>query len=410
MSEIVGPFSGVKVVDFSVYAAGPTVSLVMGYWGADVIKVETLEGDPGRLFGVQLGVPATDLENPVSEATNAFRRGTSIDIKTKEGQEILHKLLADADVFVTNYRPKGLERLGFSYDQLKEKYPRLIYALGTGFGEKGPKADKPGFDLTAFAAYGGFMLELGEPGAPPIPPVVGMGDFLTSINLTLGIATALYQREKTGKGDKITAALYHSALWQLSALLAARNFWDYPGLSIYNPLYPPSGIYECADHRWIAICLMEHYRHWPVLSETLGLSELAEDPRFKTVPAVLKNSKELHTMIKDKILTKERDEWAKIWEDADIPYEILQTHREILDRDQQAPINNFLVPVETAGKTRIMKMVSPPVQFPNYPVPKWVNAPSIGQHTEEVLLECGYSKEQIEDLEARKIIRVDKKK
>lgn len=406
MSLSKGPFEGLKVVDLATYAAGPLACQILGYWGAEVVKIESLQGDPGRMFAHLMQVPCTDDEEPIAQTVNAFKRVMSVDLKKQAGMRILHRLLESADVLVTNYRPKALKNLGLTYEDLNERYPRLIYGFISGYGEKGPVADKPGFDMISYFARGGLMAELGEPDAGPLPPIAAVGDFTTGTNLAMGIASALYERERTGKGQKVVASLYHAALWVMNTMITVRNYWPYPKASIYNPVYALTNCYQCKDGKWIALCIMEHHRFWKPLCATMGLDEFADDPRFDNIVVAIMNTKELYPIIRDRILTKDREEWAKIWTEADITFEEILSHQDIL-KDEQALENNFLIPVVMQNEKKIM-MPSPPVQFSSYGVPEWKLAPRMGEHTKEVLNELNYTDDEIMVLESSKHIFVRK--
>lgn len=406
MSLSRGPFDGVKIVDLATYAAGPLSSMILGYWGAEVTKVESLQGDPGRMFAHLMQVPCTDDEEPIAQTVNAFKRTISLDLKKQEGMEILHKLLETADILVTNYRPKALKNLGLTYEELSKKYPRLIFGFISGYGEKGAAADKPGYDMISYFARGGLMAELGEPDAGPLPPIAAVGDFTTGTNLAMGLAAALFERERTGKGQKVVASLYHAALWSMTTMITVRNYWPYPKVSIYNPVYALTNCYQCKDGKWIALCIMEHHRFWKPLCATMGLDELAGDARFDNIVVAIMNTKELYPIIRDKILTKDREEWAKIWTEADITFEEILNHQDIL-KDEQAYVNDFLISFELQNKKKI-SMPSPPVQFSSHGVPEWELAPRMGEHTEEILGKIGYTPEEIHSLTEKNIIKVRK--
>jgi crotonobetainyl-CoA:carnitine CoA-transferase CaiB-like acyl-CoA transferase len=207
---------GVRVVDLTTFLAAPTAARVLGEWGADVIKVEAPNGDPGRTQGAVFGMTYEDDENLGFDMSNMNKRFVTLNLKTPDGMEVMHRLLADADVFVTNIRTKSLVKMGLDYDSLKEKYPRLVFAHCLGYGENGPEKDTAGFDVTCYMARGGVFGTTVNKGDAPMIPTNGFGDFQVSMCLASGISAALFNRERTGRGDKISVSLHHAAVYMLN--------------------------------------------------------------------------------------------------------------------------------------------------------------------------------------------------
>ncbi|MBQ8030747.1 MAG: CoA transferase, partial [Butyrivibrio sp.] len=221
--------SGVKVVDLTYYVAGPGTAKILADWGADVIKIEPPGGEPGRGTGLTLGVPAENTFNPYFGTYNCNKRAIGLNLKTDEGKEILDKLLAEANVFVTSFRPGALQRLGLDYDTMKVKHPHIIWASINGFGELGPDKDKAGFDTVAFWAKSGAMIDLTEKDTSPINPTLAFGDAATACSLAGGICAALYKQAKTGEGSKIMLSLYSQAIRQLGSIISSSQIGDvYP--------------------------------------------------------------------------------------------------------------------------------------------------------------------------------------
>jgi crotonobetainyl-CoA:carnitine CoA-transferase CaiB-like acyl-CoA transferase len=399
-----GLLKGIRVIDLTTYAAGPVCSRVLGDWGADVIKIEPLTGDTYRHFGLMMGTPVGEDEDPLFYIDNANKRGIAIDLKAPEGKQVMYKLLDSADVLVTNYRYDAISRLGLAYEELSLKYPRLIYGYINGYGTSGPLASKPGYDFSAYWGRGGIMIELGEPDAPPLSALGGFGDHPTGTFLAGGIAAALYGREKTGRGDKVEVALYHAAIWNMALNIASSYYWENPRKSRRDPLNPMVNSYQCKDGTWIILIVVpnDHERYWKLVCETLEMPEFIDDERFKTFKASIENKKLLTSVLEDAIVKKTRAEWEEILSKTPIVYERVQNFHEI-NRDEQAISNDFLTEVTFRNGNKALVATSP-VKFARQGQPPQKLAPKLGEHTREVLLELGIESRDIEEMARKKII------
>jgi crotonobetainyl-CoA:carnitine CoA-transferase CaiB-like acyl-CoA transferase len=406
------PLKGYRVLDFSTYAAAPICAMTLADWGGDVIKVEPLSGDVFRFFGFIMRCPVKEDDNIQFELDNRNKRGISLDLKTPEGREIIHKLLATADVLVTNYRPKALKGIGLDYETLAPKYPRLIYAYLNGYGDKGPEKDKPGFDLAAYFARSGILVELPEPGSDPIPPLAGFGDHPTGTFLAGGICAALLGREKTGKGCKVQTALYNSALWNLSLNIATANNNAHLPEEEYEKLRttrkkPRTALmntYRTKDGRWVTIMALEYDRYWkPFAEKVIRRPDLADDPRFNNQMATFQHTMELTAIIEEEVLKITKDELVSRMAAADIVYEVNLRWKEIKD-DLQAVENDFMVEHKMPSGRKDW-VVGNPVKFNGEKSSLRRYAPKLGEHNTEVLSELGYSREQIKSLRDKKIIK-----
>ena len=398
------PFSGYRVIELTNYIAAPVCARLMSDWGADVIKIEPMGGDIFRFFGPVMSTPASEDENPLWEVTNAGKRGIVIDLKSPEGLKIIHHLLEKADVFITNNRTEALAGLKLDYESLKEIYPGLIYAVVTGYGEKGPDVNAQGFDLSAFWARSGFICDLVEPGQYPVYSPAGFGDMAVGTTLFGGVCAALLHREKTGRGDKISISLYGSAIWFSSLLITSAQ-------ERYGNKFPkkrsegnPMGIsYCCKDGEWILITLMaEHEKYWPHLCKAIGRPDIIDDERFSVRANMLGHRGELISILEEAFAQKDSAEWIELFKKDGISHDKLR-HFNDIEKDEQARVNGFIQ--ERTYKDGAKGFVTcPPIQSVCMGQESYQRGPLLGEHTEEVLKEAGYSYAEIEELKGNRIV------
>ncbi len=282
-----GIFEGLRVIDCGSFIAAPAAATVLSDFGADVVKVEPPgAGDPYRALPRMPGNPVGDSEYGwLLDARN--RRGLALDLTRPEAQAVLHRLVASADVFVTNYPLAVRRRLGIDWEVLAPLNDRLVYASFTGYGEAGQEADKPAFDVTAWWARSGLMDVIRpEPGGTPVRPTIGMGDHPSGMALFGAIVTALYQRERTGRGAHVASSLLANGVWAngyltQAALCGARAVPRPPRERGLNAL---TTYYRCRDGLWLILTILNEDRHWPALARALGREDLLTDPRFVTRP------------------------------------------------------------------------------------------------------------------------------
>jgi len=401
------PLSGLRVVELSTFVAAPACTKLLVDWGAEVIKVESGKGDPFRTFGPFFKVPATEEENPLFDTLNGGKRCVTLDIRNPEGMQLLHRLLETADIFVTNNRDKALVKAGLDYDSLKGKFPRLIYAHLTGFGDVGPKKDNPGFDTVAFWAASGFMADMtiASDHSYPVSAPTGMGDVVTSTMLSSALLTALYARERTGRGDRVTVSLYGTAIWAMSIMITAaqqKYSYKYP-----KGRYDPGATaYKTMDGEWVQSSILEYDRYFPSLCRVLGVPEMAEDPRFKTMKASLQpENKRYQIELFEKIYaTKTADEWVKLLSAEDIVVDKLG-HFKNVSSDEQA-IQNGFVTTHTMPNGDTCFISRPSARFDSMELAPVSCASSLGGDTSAVLRDLGLSEEEISRLAGEHAIQI----
>ncbi len=277
-----GPLSGVRVVELGVWIAGPAAGGIMADWGADVIKIEPPEGDPSRLFhGILGGVLPS---NPVFELDNRSKRSVVFDLRSEDGMANALRLIATADVFLTNIRTGALERLGLDYDTLSAQFPELIYAHISGFGREGPDADRAAFDIAAFWSRSGIADLLTAPGEDPPFQRGGMGDHNTGLAAAGAVSAALFERTKSGHGQLVSTSLFREGMYTIGFDLNTKLMWgtDIAKNGRAFASSPTANNYLLADGRRIWVIGVDVRRHWAPLCRAVGLAQLIEDERFAT--------------------------------------------------------------------------------------------------------------------------------
>jgi len=396
---------GIKVVEMAAWAFGPAAGVILGDWGADVVKIEDpAGGDPMRGIEMIGGRPAPQ-KYSMFDIDNRNKRSIVIDLKKEQGRKVVYKLIEGTDVFLTNYRVAALERLGMDYLTLAEINPRLIYAYCSGYGDEGPDKDKSGFDFGAYWARGGFMLQLGAEGTPPVPQGgAGLGDQPSGALAAGGIALALFVRERTGMGQKVSLSLLHSALWTASLCVQATMEYgiEWPRARREAAANPLANNYQTKDGKRMQLLMLQSDRFWPDFCKVMGLERLREDPRFSSMLARAENNAELISILDQTFATKTRDEWADRFEGTTIMWDPANTFAD-LTRDPQALANDCFVPFEHPAKGDI-KTIASPIQLSKTPATIRRRAPEFGEHTEEVLLETGYDWEDITRFKEEEVI------
>lgn len=261
MSKTGLPLEGIRVIEYANFVAAPVCGRLLADWGAEVIKIEPHFGDTLRVVGVQWCFPTSDDENAMFELENSGKKDIVIDTNTKEGVELVYKLLENADVFLTNTRQKALDKSGLNYEEVKKRAPHVIYAHLLGYGEKGPAKDTPAFDYTAYFARGAVSYSLMEKGTAPANPVAGLGDHYAGAMLAGGICAALRKKEQTGKGERVTVSLFHTAVFGMGLMVSASQYGYRMPITRRQPPNPLTTTYKCADDQWLQIAFFQ-YDKW----------------------------------------------------------------------------------------------------------------------------------------------------
>lgn len=396
MSE--GIFAGLKVIDCATYIAAPAAAVTLGDFGADVIKVEPIgAGDAFRHSWKSPGVAVSEHNyNWILESRN--KRSIALDLKQDAAREALYALIRETDVFITNYPPPVRKRLGVAYEDLAPLNPRLIYAGFTAYGETGPESGKTGFDSTAWWARSGLMdLVRPDPDAAPARSLPGMGDHPSSMGFYSAIVTALYRREKTGKGGMVHSSLLANGLWSNGCAVQARLCGaDVKGRpSREHSANACTNTYRCADGRWFMLTLINEARQWDGLAKALGHPALASDPRFATQKGRQENARALTALFDEVFATRSLAEWRVSLDNAGITFGIVGIVAD-LDTDPQvreagmvvkmanSPLETLMSPFNILGETKVK---------PRMP-------PELGEHGPEILRAAGYDEAAIERMRA----------
>lgn len=397
------PLKGVKIVDLSTFAAAPGAARMLADWGADVVKVESLHGDAWRFYGTLGSTPATAEENPCWEIQNANKRSLAVDLKSTKGKAILYKLLAEADVFITNLRIKALRKLKLTYEELAGLYPRLVWAHISGYGVKGPDAERPGFDVAAYWARSGMMTDLCQPGDPPLTQAYAFGDNSTGSILCAGICAALYKQQRTGQGEKVSISLLGNAIWSAGLMVAStqeRYGDEFPKSRLF-PSSPLCAMYKCKDGEWLLLCIIEYERYYSAFCKVMGREDLIDDERYNTLQAVKNYSQEFVQLLDRIFATKNRDEWCEKLLAVDIVCDKILHFSEVA-KDEQAWANDYLYHFAYRNGEQAI-LPNTPIQF-KAERGFAAGAPLLGEHTREILFELGYTADEVEDFLKQEIV------
>ena len=392
------PLHGVKVVELATFIAAPCCTRFLADLGAEVVKVEAPMGDPLRFTAVNEGRPFGDKEDTSYTLENTGKKLITLNIKTEKGRKVLEELIAQADVFVTNNRLNALKKNGLDYDTLHARYPKLVFAMVSGYGEKGPDKDLPGFDFTSYFARAGILGTMFDVNAVPMLPIAGFGDHQVGINLAAGVLAALYRARETGIGDEVIVSLFHSGVWDVSLYLQSAQYGvptaQYPirRNQIANQFQLT---HKTSDGRWVQLAIPQYDKFYnKFVSEVLRRDDLVDNEKFYPQSNLQKHADEFYDIMVEEIGRMSYSELRNRMEKADLPYALCQTWDEVL-KDEQAWASDILAKVKFPnGEERTM--VRTPVIFGDTDLPSYERASFMGEQTREVLAMLGYSAEQID--------------
>ncbi len=381
------------------FVAGPAAACVLGDWGAEVIKVESpAGGDPARALAA-LGLSEKDINFGI-ETYNRGKRSVVLDVQKLAGRKALLRLLARADVLVSNWRPAALERARLDYATLSKLFPRLVYAQVNGYGPRGPLRDTAAFDFAAYWARTGAQASLGEPHEPPPAQRPAMGDSQVGLGLAGAISAALYQRERTGRGEHVHISLYQAGLWMMSfdlgAALIHGSGYRRSGRLVPNPLW---NSYRAQDERWFELVMLQADRYWAQLCRAIDQPDWERDPRWASIGPRAKNAAELIAALDAHFATRPLDAWRAAFDRAQLIWSPIQSIAESAADPLAEQVGAIASVPHRSG--REIRLVRSPVEFAGVPHPVRAAAPELGEQTEEVLLEEGFTWEEIGALRAQ---------
>jgi formyl-CoA transferase len=386
-------FSGLKVVDFSSFVAAPAAAVILSDFGADVIKVEPPSGDAWR-FGHR--VPSQPIaKDPYQfHLSNRNKRSLTLDLKSPDAAPILEKLVKWADVFIVNTPHPARKKLKLEYEDVVQWNPRLIYADLTGFGDKGPDADLPGFDITSYWARSGLLSMTRDVGNPPTWPVGGSGDNASAVGLYSAIVTALYRRERTGKGAHVTTSLLAEGVWSASvSIQAAMSGATFSGLhDRKHPVSAALNVYRAADDTWFVLIVQPE--KLKAVAEGIGRPDLLTDPRFSDPKKLMENMPQLTTILDEVFATQPMAHWYEVFSGAHVTFGAVRGPQEVINDPQLRP-NEIVVPIEGAGDN-IKSTISSPFQIHDVTKVPAKRAPELGEHNQVILQELGFDPKQID--------------
>jgi crotonobetainyl-CoA:carnitine CoA-transferase CaiB-like acyl-CoA transferase len=388
-------FADLHVIDCASWIAGPAAATILSDFGADVLKIEPPgTGDPWRALTPIPGKPT----DAYWQLTSRNKRSLALDLKQADGRAVLYRLLAAADVFITNFPLPVRERLQIAPAQVLPLNPRLIYASFTAYGEAGDDAAKTGFDSTAYWARTGLMdIVRATEETEPARSAPGMGDYPSATGLYAAIVTALYRREKTGQGGVVQSSLLQNGLWANACFVQSRLCGEHvphrpPRVQAPNAL---ANHYRCRDGRWFIMALFNEPRQWPGFLAAIGRPDLAGDPRFATSAARKAHASALVQILDAVFAQRDLADWRIRLDAAGVTFGAVQSVNEAADDKQMHQIGALVPFADGTGLT-----VSSPFELEGETKVAPRRAPAIGEHTDVVLREAGYAPEEIKRLRA----------
>ncbi|MCB1644024.1 MAG: CoA transferase [Pseudomonadales bacterium] len=390
---------GLKVIDAASFVAGPAAATVMADFGADVIKVEPPEGESYRYLAARYRT------NYFWQLTSRNKRGLALDLRTEAGQEVIHRLVDDADVLLVNFNEKQLRNYRLDYDYLQSRNPRLIFAHMTGYGSRGPDRAKRAFDLAAWWARTGIMDMMKPKDGHPVNGVGGVGDHASAMSLFAAIMLGLYHRERTGQGRYVSSSLAANGVWangmQLQSTIAGNDVAT--ALKEKGQVSPFTGAFESRDGRYVVLVGAVPEREWPRLCRALERTEWLADERFADMAGIMSHREEVKGMFAREFSRLKLDDIVRRLDAEDATYSVLAENREVIE-DAQLIENEYLVRTASANPDFQWTISSPiAVAGASKRVPG--DPPEVGQNSVAILRELGYEDTDIEQLLANRVTK-----
>jgi crotonobetainyl-CoA:carnitine CoA-transferase CaiB-like acyl-CoA transferase len=398
---------GIRVVEMGLWVAGPAAGGILADWGAEVVKLEMPKGDPMRkLFGALSG--SKEERCPPFDLYNRGKKSIALDVNHPDGTALAQRLVATADVFITNMRPQFLERIGLDHATLLARHPRLVYGSLTAYGLEGPDRDAPGYDMAAYSGRSGLADRATPPGsAPPILPG-GMGDNVSAVTLVSGIMAALFHRERTGQGQLVSTSLLRCGIYSIGMDVATRVGLGRiaPPPARAKPQNPLMNSYCAGDGKWFWLVGAESERHWPGMVEALGAPALAGDERFATPRERRRNAEALVRAIDDLAANHTRAEWADIFKRHDVWWAPINSVDDLLHDAQVLACGAFVnVPVpEGQAAPESFNGVATPVDFGGTPVGPAGAPPGVGAQADALLASLGVGRDELARLRSSGVL------
>lgn len=400
-----GLLSGIRVIEAASMIMVPSVGAALADYGAQVIKLEPIEGDLNRRGHHIPGMPVHEAEYCFLP-DNRGKRSMAIDLKAPEARGILRRLIENADVFLTNHRPKSLEGLGLGWPELQAINPRLVYAHGTGFGDIGDEIDKPGFDSVCYWSRSGLEANLFPADGWLGSLGYGAGDHPTGMALLSAVMMALFAREKSGRGTRVSVSLLASGAWSNSVMIQAKllgaKFLERrprEDARSFTAVY-----YRAGDRRLFKMAVVDTRRDWPKVCRAIGRPELAGDPRYATLEERMQEGRmrELVLLCDAIFASQPMSYWQRALEAADVPYSVVATLDDVV-ADKQMAANGVFVEIDDPVLGRV-RTVNTPLQIDGHPKVTPMPAPRLGEHTRAILAEIGLGEGEIAALAQRRVV------
>ena len=383
---------GIRVVDMGLWVAGPAAGGILADWGAEVVKLEMLKGDPMRkLFGALSG--SKEERCPPFDLYNRGKKSIALDINQPEGAALAQQLVGSADIFISNMRPQFLERVGLDHATLLARHPRLIYGSLTAYGLEGPDREAPGYDMAAFSGRSGLADRATPPGeAPPILPG-GVGDNVSAVTLVAGLMAALFHRERTGEGQLVSTSLLRAGIYSIGMDVATRVGLGRiaPAPSRTKPQNPLMKSYCAGDGKWFWLVGAESERHWPGIVKALDAPALLTDERYTTPRERRRNSASLVLAIEECAARHSREEWAAVFKQHEVWWAPINSVDDLLLDPQVLASGAFVnVPVQPGQAVpESFNGVATPLDFSRTPAAPAGPPPAIGADADEILRALG---------------------